>query len=123
MHGATAEAGTRTDPAPANIDYRYILANERTFLAWIRTALALLAAGVAVRQIALPFAVRHGRGLLSDLCLALAVAVVLLAHQRWRAGHRAMAEGAPLPAAGIVKLLTIGMVSIAVLATALVALQ
>jgi putative membrane protein len=25
-------------------DYRFTLANERTFLAWIRTALALLAA-------------------------------------------------------------------------------
>jgi len=32
-------------------DYRFTLANERTFLAWIRTALALLAAGVAVVQL------------------------------------------------------------------------
>src|SRR6185312_1745313 len=29
-------------------DYRFSLANERTFLAWIRTALALMAAAVGV---------------------------------------------------------------------------
>jgi len=106
--------------APAEIDYRYVLANERTFLAWIRTALALLAAGVAVRQIALPFTVHHGRGLLSDLCLGLAVALVVLAYQRWRASQRAMAQGVPLPADGLVRLLTFGMVAIALLATAFV---
>ncbi|MGH3672809.1 MAG: DUF202 domain-containing protein, partial [Pseudonocardiaceae bacterium] len=32
-------------------DYRFTLANERTFLAWLRTALALLAAAVAVVQL------------------------------------------------------------------------
>jgi len=31
-------------------DYRFSLANERTFLAWIRTALAFSAAGLAVAQ-------------------------------------------------------------------------
>ena len=29
-------------------DYRFSLANERTFLAWIRTSLALIAGGLAV---------------------------------------------------------------------------
>ena len=33
-------------------DYRFTLANERTFLAWIRTALALLAGGVLLHQFA-----------------------------------------------------------------------
>jgi uncharacterized membrane protein YidH (DUF202 family) len=32
-------------------DYRFTLANERTFLAWIRTALALIAGGIAVAQL------------------------------------------------------------------------
>ena len=31
-------------------DYRFSLANERTFLAWIRTALAVLAGGVILDQ-------------------------------------------------------------------------
>ena len=33
-------------------DYRFSLANERTFLAWIRTALGFLAAGVGLDQLA-----------------------------------------------------------------------
>jgi hypothetical protein len=36
-------AGDEQEP-----DYRFTFANERTFLAWIRTALALIAGGVAV---------------------------------------------------------------------------
>lgn len=32
------------------VDYRFILANERTFLAWMRTALGLVAGGVALDQ-------------------------------------------------------------------------
>ena len=37
-------------------DYRFSLANERTFLAWIRTALGFLAAGVGLDQLAPDFA-------------------------------------------------------------------
>ena len=33
---------------PHDPDYRFTLANERTLLAWLRTSLALIAAGVAV---------------------------------------------------------------------------
>lgn len=33
-------------------DYRFSLANERTFLAWIRTSIALLASGVVLEQFA-----------------------------------------------------------------------
>jgi putative membrane protein len=121
VHEASAEP--RDSGESAQADYRYLLANERTFLAWIRTALAVLAAGIAAREIALPFALPHGRGLLSDLCLGLAVALVALAYQRWRAVQQAMAEGRPLPAAGLVRLLAAGMLGIAVLATSLVVLR
>ena len=41
------EAGTEPDP-------RFTMANERTFLAWIRTALALIAGGVALEALGLP---------------------------------------------------------------------
>lgn len=37
---------------PHRPDYRYSLANERTFLSWTRTGLALIAGGVAVEQFA-----------------------------------------------------------------------
>jgi putative membrane protein len=33
------------------VDARFLLANERTLLAWLRTGLTLIAAGVAARQL------------------------------------------------------------------------
>ena len=51
-------------------DYRFSLANERTFLAWIRTALGFLAAGVGLDQLAPDFATPVIRELLALLlCL------------------------------------------------------
>ncbi len=43
---------SRKVSADTEPDYRFTLANERTFLAWMRTALALLAAAVAIVQFA-----------------------------------------------------------------------
>jgi putative membrane protein len=63
-------------------DYRFSFANERTFLAWIRTALALLAAGAALDVVDLSVGTRvqHGLALLLVL-LGLVSAVV--AWIRW----------------------------------------
>ncbi len=58
-------AWRRTGKTP---DYRFSLANERTFLAWIRTSLALLAGAVAVDQLA-PEHRAHTRPA-GPLCLA-----------------------------------------------------
>lgn len=50
-------------------DYRFSLANERTFLAWIRTALGFLAAGVGLDQLAPDFATPLIREILALACL------------------------------------------------------
>ena len=81
-------------------DYRFSLANERTFLAWLRTALALIAAGVAVDVIDLdvPGAVA---GALSELLLGLGVLSAILAWLRWSRGERAIRLHQPLPSLGV----------------------
>ena len=79
-------------------DYRFTLANERTFLAWLRTALALIAGAVALTQLIPPFSVP---GLRSGLAALLAVAGTFLAafsYRRWARVQRAMRNRQPLPA-------------------------
>jgi putative membrane protein len=78
-------------------DYRFSLANERTFLAWTRTALALLAGGVLLHE----FASRmEPTWLLGALSVALAIASVILsagAFLQWRANQVAMRNDRGLP--------------------------
>ena len=57
-------------------DYRFTLANERTFLAWIRTALGLLAGGVAVRQLVDPFDIANATTALALVAVGCSVILV-----------------------------------------------
>jgi putative membrane protein len=78
-------------------DARFSLANERTFLAWIRTSLALSAAGVALEAIELP--VTPGLRTASALLLVgLGVLAPGLAWLRWAALERGIRLARPLPA-------------------------
>ncbi|MDO3394587.1 DUF202 domain-containing protein [Nocardioides sp. SOB44] len=80
-------------------DPRFSFANERTFLAWIRTALALVAAGVAVDVIDLDASPALQRALASVLVVA-GLACAVLAWVRWARSERAMRRGIPLPSGG-----------------------
>ncbi len=78
-------------------DYRFTLANERTFLAWLRTALALLAGAVAVVHLVPEFGFEAVRRAIGALLAALGVAVAGAGVLRWRAVQSAMRRGARLP--------------------------
>jgi putative membrane protein len=78
-------------------DYRFTLANERTFLAWIRTALALIAGGVAVAQLVPAFGIPGTRHALSVLLTAGGGLVAALAVRRWQRVQAAMRRDADLP--------------------------
>ncbi|RJS91279.1 YidH family protein [Salinisphaera sp. Q1T1-3] len=96
-------------------DYRFTLANERTFLAWIRTALALLAGAVAITQLVPDFGIPHARELLAAMLAILSVAVVAGSALRWRSAQRAMRCDAPLPSTLLPWLLAGGVVIVGVL--------
>lgn len=78
-------------------DYRFTLANERTFLAWVRTALALLAGGVAVIKLVPSFSLSGGRHLLGIPLVLLSLMLSLSAYRHWALGERAMRLNRPLP--------------------------
>ena len=96
------------------------LAAERTYLAYLRTGLAMTAAGVAVAG-ALPHAgasaLRRGVGV--ALVLA-ALTMFVIARQRWLAVERAMRRGEPLPRAVPAQLLAWVLVVVAAAAVVIV---
>lgn len=99
------------------VDARFSFANERTFLAWNRTALALLTAGLAVTQLLPPFDVPGGRRMIGIPLIVLGVVIALSSLWQWRANEQAMLEGRPLPSSKLPVL-----VAVVIGVTALVAL-
>ena len=97
-----------------DLDARFSLANERTFLAWIRTSLAMVAAGVVAAK-ALDF---HHELLRWAVAVPPIVAGALLAldsHRRWRAYENAMRRGDRLPTGVGLATLAIGLAAYAAL--------
>jgi putative membrane protein len=107
------DAGRDPDP-------RFSLANERTFLAWIRTALALTAGAIAVHAPALDFPA-WARLVVSTLLLLLAGLAVAQGWLRWRRTEAAMRAGGPMPgfAGAMTFAAGIGLLVLAALAASL----
>jgi putative membrane protein len=78
-------------------DYRFTLANERTFLAWLRTSLALIAAGVAVVQLVPEFGVPGGRRAIGMVLVGLGLLVSIGGTRRWLQVQHAMTHDDDLP--------------------------
>jgi putative membrane protein len=97
--------GSRPDP-------RFSLANVRTFLAWVRTSLALLAGGVALDAVDLD----GPRGLQSVLAVALVVTGLVgagVAWVRWAAAERAMRLRLPLPGTAALAVMAVVLMVVA----------
>jgi putative membrane protein len=103
--------GTEPDP-------RFTLANERTFLAWLRTSLALMAGGVGFAALG-----PHDHGLQLAVAIALlltGIACSLSALQHWIACERALRTSQPLPSPWMAAVLGIGLAITGALACVLV---
>lgn len=96
-----------TDP-----DYRFTLANERTFLAWLRTALALLAGAVALASLVHDFGPREVRIAITALLLLMALILTVGAYGRWERAERALRENRSLPIGVLPRLVIAGVVLI-----------
>ncbi|GGM22417.1 membrane protein [Micromonospora sonchi] len=79
-------------------DYRFSLANERTFLAWLRTGLALVAGGLAAAQFLPRLPLPHLREAIAVALLLLGGAVAIRAVDHWARTERAIRLGRELPA-------------------------
>lgn len=104
-------------------DYRFSLANERTFLAWIRTALALDAGGLAAFQLLPELTVPLAREIISLLLVLLGTAVAGSSFRRWMRNERALRTSTPLPPSRLPMLLTGGVLVVSVAAVVLLLLQ
>jgi putative membrane protein len=100
--------GTGEEP-----DYRYSFANERTFLAWVRTGLAFLAAGVAVDAVPLTFPGWLKGGAAAVLTL-LGLSCAVGAWFRWARAERSMRRHEPLGGLGLSVPLVVVVVAVAV---------
>ncbi|MDP9496641.1 MAG: DUF202 domain-containing protein [Actinomycetota bacterium] len=104
----------RPPAAPPDLDpdVRFLLANERTLLAWLRTGLAVQAGGLAVLQFATALDRRTALGL---AVLALGILCVIGGWWRHRQADRAIRTGR-LPARGVVPdLVVLGTVALSLL--------
>lgn len=104
----TTESEVPESPADTEPDYRFTLANERTFLAWIRTSLALLAGGVAVEAFMADLLGPELRKTIAVLLLVLALVIGGGSFFRWLNVERAMRSKTPLPLPLIAPVLAIG---------------
>jgi putative membrane protein len=103
-------------------DVRFTYANERTFLAWNRTSLALIATGVAATQLLPKFDVSWGRRVLGLPLIALGALLAITSFLNWRSNERAMRRGAPLPRSVMPFVLCVGIVVVGLLAIVVAAL-
>jgi putative membrane protein len=102
-------------------DPRFSYANERTFLAWNRTALALVSVGLAVAQLLPPFSFAGGRRIIALPLIALGAVVAVMSLREWADNERAMRLGVPLPGSRLPRLVALVIAAVGVVAVVVVA--
>jgi putative membrane protein len=108
------DEGTEPDP-------RFTFANERTFLAWSRTALALVVAGLGVVQLLPPFpGVPWGRHVLGVPLIVFGAVVAVTAYVEWTRSQRAMRHGLPLPRSVMPTIMAVVIAAMAVVSAIVV---
>ena len=102
----------RLEQTGSEPDPRFMFANERTFLAWNRTALALIAAGLAAAQF-LKFNLHGLRLIIAVPLIVLGAVLALASFLHWEDTERAMRLRQPLRYSWMPRVLTGGITVIA----------
>ena len=110
--------GDRHEP-----DYRFTLANERTLLAWVRTSLALDAAGLGVVRFAPPLGGPAGRAVIGGVLVLLGAVTAWSGHRRFVATDQAMRAGAPIPEHAAPRILAAALAAISAVVLALLVID
>src|ERR1700722_13743621 len=116
MQGAAHDSGdagvprSETDP-----DARFTFANERTFLAWTRTALAFVVAGLGIVQLLPPFpGVPWGKHVLGVPLIVIGAVIAITSYTQWVRSQQAIRRGEPLPRSVLPKILAIAITAMAI---------
>jgi putative membrane protein len=99
---------------PPDVGYPSVLANERTFLAWIRTSLGLIAGGVALDQFVASERSSIVVAVIAFIVIALGALVALIGIIEWNRTNSAMNSGTPIPKSSVTPLLGIAVMLVAV---------
>jgi putative membrane protein len=114
------DAQAQTTPPETEPDARFTFANERTFLAWHRTALALVVAGLAIVQLLPPFpGVPLGRHLLALPLIGVGGGLSVGSYLEWVRHQRALRRGEPLGTSLLPRVLAVAITALALAAVAL----
>ena len=111
MHPGLEEVGREPDP-------RFTFANERTFLAWARTGLALIGGGLVAAQV-LHFGLGGAHLLVAIPAIALGGLIGIASYRRWEVNERAMRLGKPLGYSPLTRRLAAGIGVLAVISAVL----
>jgi putative membrane protein len=103
-------------------DPRFTLANERTFLTWLSTSLALSAGGVAMAAAPKDIFVPWVRTALAVVLVLLSALAGAMAYPRWRHVQLALRRRTPLPPLALAPVFGYGVAAVAVLALVLIVL-
>ena len=107
------DAPDHDDRPLGSVDARFTLAAERTVLAWIRTSLGLIAAGVAVLHVIDRFGEPGTRQALGVTLIAVGALTAVLGGWRWRRTSIALRDGGDMPGGGGVWVVITAIVVIA----------
>lgn len=120
---APGPGGPDRVPDEVEPDPRFSYANERTFLAWIRTALGLITAGLVVTQLFPDFDVPGGRRLVGLPMIALGVLIAVFSFSHWQRNEQAMRRRQPLPGSFLPRLVAVVVSAVAVVGFVLVLVE